>query len=205
MDAVMKSARIWNIGPTDGFVQYLAGILLSVTVLLPSRAENCPPNAVTTGLYLSLAAYRVDGSYIGPQFVRVGETICFTSAVVFVPINSVDYLPNAAFSGGSMTIAAADVTPLGGVPTVGFEECGGTNMAVSRRFERPVTLADSLAGSIYVTARYSNGFSRATATVRVPVYPWVSRGPQPPKPPVPHREGAKPQRPKSERWARWSR
>ena len=204
MDAGMNRSRIWNIEPTDGFVRYLAAILLSVAVLLPGRAENCPPDAVSTGLYLSIAAYRTDGSLIGPRYVRVGETICFTSAVVFVPFNSVDYSRHAAFSGGSMTIAAADVTPLGGVPLVGFEECGGTNLAVSRRFERPVTLADALAGSIYVTARYSNGMSRAAATVRVPVYPWVSRGPQPPKPPSPHRS-AKPQRPKSERWARWSR
>ena len=187
---------------SDGFARCLAATILSVTLfVLPGRTENCPPDAVTTGLYLSVAAYRTNGLPIRNEEVRVGESICLTSAVVFVPLNVVDYSPSASFSGGTMTIGGDDVTPLGGVPLVGYPECGGTNFAVSKRFERRVTLADALAGSIYITARYSNAMSRVAATVRINVRPWTGPVGQLPKPPVPRGRG-KPPKPKLPvRWA----
>ena len=202
----MNKSRGCTFEGKDGFVRYLAAILLSVTVLvLPGRTENCPPNAVTTGLYLSVTAFRTNGVPIGTGSVQVDDFICLTSAVVFVPLNFIDYSPSASFSGGTMTIGGDDVTPLRGVPLLGYPDCGGAAFACSEGFQRRVTLADAMAGSIYITARYSNEMSRAAATVRINVRPWTGPAGQLPKPPSPHWTG-KPQKPKPPvRWARWSR
>jgi hypothetical protein len=151
-------------------VKYLVMFLLALSQLAV-RAENCPPEAVTTGGYLSIVALRRDGTAIRTGTVGCGDVISVISAIVFLPVSAMDGSPNAAFSGGVMKIAGVDVTTPGGVPILGYEACGGINMARSTPYRRAVTHADATAGNIFVTATYSNMWMRASSTVRVRVRP----------------------------------
>ena len=148
----------------------IVGFLLLFSRLV-ATAQICPEDAVTTGGFLSCSALRTNGLRIGNGTVQVGETIVLESVVGFMPVNPLEGTPNASFSNGVMTIAGVDVTPPGGVPILGYPECGGIGFARSTRVSRLVTLGDAIAGNIFVTAGYSNALMRVSTTVRIRVKP----------------------------------
>ena len=129
-------------------------------------AHSCPPGASAAGIGITSGATRANGTTIGAGRVAPCETIFFHLLVIYLPVDPVSGERTAAFSGGSMLISvgglpAVDVTPQGGVPTVGPPECGGTEVAFSHRLEYVVREADVARGRIDVTFLYANGNSHA--------------------------------------------
>jgi len=136
------------------------------------HAQPCPPEATASVLQFSVAAFRSDGvTPVGSEAVQAGDILVMRSAVIFVPVNPIDGTPSASFSGGAMTIGGSDVTTPGGVPLLGYPDCGGALFARSAPFRRTVTQADAAVGVIFMQGTYSNSTLKASSTVLVRVQP----------------------------------
>jgi hypothetical protein len=101
----------------------LAAILvLAVVAVFPSSllAHTDPPGSTTTGVSLTMTAFRSDGvTPVLPGTVsECGETIIYRSTLAWAGP------PAAAIQGGTLTITTPDgvphdVTPVGGIPCLG--------------------------------------------------------------------------------------
>jgi len=132
-------------------------------------SEACPPGATSSGVRISVAAYRPDGTTpIGSGCVTRGETIVLRACIFYVPVEPLTGATLSSFEHGKVTITfngiSTDVTPEGGIPLFG-QHCDGLTLFHSSNVVHTISEADVVAGAILVRADYADG----VAYLAVPV------------------------------------
>jgi hypothetical protein len=142
----------------------MLGIMLAMFSLMifSVQAQSQPPGCTSTGVGLSLTAYREDGvTPIAAETVVAGELIKYQATLSSFPTN-------CYFEGGTLTIETPDgvvhdVTPPGGIPLVTY-----ATPFVSDLVDYTVSLDDAEKGDDYyirAAAVYTNGTSLLGAGV----------------------------------------